>query len=85
MTGAELRQWRARLELSQLEAADRLGLDERHFRRLEAADRIKRTIALACAALAAGLAPYGEDPAGGRGPAAARKTANAGISEGEGK
>jgi transcriptional regulator with XRE-family HTH domain len=48
MSGAELRAWRTRLRLTQAGAAHRLGMDQRHYRKLEAGRvAIRRVVALA--------------------------------------
>ncbi len=60
MTPAEFKNWRDALELTQQEAADALGATKRAVQMWEAGDRpISRTVALACAAVQAGLAPVG--------------------------
>lgn len=59
MKPALLRQWRDRLDLSQREAADALGLSLRGYQYYEAGERkIGQHIALACSAVAFGLPPY---------------------------
>lgn len=61
MTPQDLKDWRARLDLTQKAAADALGTTVRAVQMWEAGDRpISRTVALACAAVAAGLKPIGE-------------------------
>lgn len=71
MTPRQFRAWRARNGLSQAEAAIRLGLTVRQVKRYDHGERgdvrdedgeprevrIPRAIALACAAIEAGLAP----------------------------
>ena len=53
MTPAELRRWRAKLDLTQAEAAERLGLSWRQYARLEAeGSKISRTIELLAGAVA---------------------------------
>lgn len=62
MTPRELKSWRKRLEMSQTAAASALGLSLRGYQNYEDGTRpIKRYIALACAAIAAGLDEYRED------------------------
>lgn len=61
MTRDDMRRWRKELGLNQTQAAKMLGYAERRsVVRWEGNEkRIPRHIALACAAIAAGLAPYG--------------------------
>lgn len=71
MTPDDLRAWQERMEISALEASRRLGVAYGTYRDWIAgasrttgkAVRITRVVALACAALEAGLAPVGEAPA----------------------
>ncbi len=59
MTPGQLKSWRKRLSLSQTEAADALGLSLRGFQNLEGGQRrIRKFIALACAAVAMGLVAF---------------------------
>lgn len=61
MTAEEFKTWRNQLDLTQQEAADALGATKRAVQMWEAGDRpISRTVALACAAVKAGLKPIGE-------------------------
>lgn len=61
MTAADFKEWRARLGLSQLAAARVLGMSKDTTPRYEKGTvKIPRNVALACAALAAGLKPYGK-------------------------
>ncbi len=70
MTPADLATWRTQMDMTQRQAAEALGVTLPTYQRLErgaAFDtgkpvEIDRRTALACAALAAGLAPY--SPAG---------------------
>lgn len=56
MTPTTLKLWRAVTRLSQEEAAEKLGMKRRQFQKYEAGDvPIPRAIALACAAIFAGL------------------------------
>jgi len=58
MSAASLTSWRERLGLNKSEAALRLGLSRNAYSAYEAGERrIPLYIALACAALAYGLAP----------------------------
>lgn len=60
MTPAQLRAWRARLSLSQREAAAALGLSMRGYQNYESGEHaIPKPVALACAAVALGLSDYG--------------------------
>ena len=69
MTPADLAAWRAHLGYSQRAAAAALGITLTTYQRLErgaewtngAAVTIDRRTALACAAIAAGIAPWGEE------------------------
>lgn len=64
MTPTQLRDWRERLNLSQQRAASELGLSLRGYQNYESGERkIRRHIALACAAVAFGLPPYDGKPA----------------------
>lgn len=61
MNGEEFKTWRKGQNLTQQEAADALGVTKRSVQLWEADERpISRTVALACAAVQAGLAPFGE-------------------------
>lgn len=56
MTAAELKSWRLRLGLSQRAAAEALGVSLRMYQYYEAGQMaIPKTVALACAAVAAEL------------------------------
>lgn len=67
MTSEQLKAWRKALGLTQRQAADALGLSRAAITNYEAGFRhgtgepvvIPRTVALACAALRAGLGPEG--------------------------
>jgi hypothetical protein len=61
MTSADLRAWQAHMGYTQQQAADALGINRVSYARLLAGGSVidKRT-ALACAALTAGLLPWGE-------------------------
>lgn len=69
MTPADLAAWRARMALTQRQAAAALGITLPTYQRLErgaewadgAPVTIDRRTALACAAIAAGIAPWGEE------------------------
>lgn len=57
MTPEEFKAWRKRLELTQTQAAEALGLSLRAIQYYERGEReITRTVALACAAVEAGIA-----------------------------
>lgn len=61
MTPLEFKRWREHLGLSQQQAGESLGATKRAVQLWEAGDRpISRTVALACAAVSAGLKPEGE-------------------------
>ena len=69
MTADQLKEWRAALNLTQRAASDALGIRLSNYQILERGRRfgiddapraIDRRTALACAAIAAGLDPYGE-------------------------
>ncbi|NUB29744.1 helix-turn-helix domain-containing protein [Azospirillum brasilense] len=61
MTADEFKTWRKGLDLTQQEAADAIGITKRSVQLYEAGTQpVSRTIALACAAIAAGLKPLGE-------------------------
>ncbi|CAO3447879.1 hypothetical protein [Azospirillum argentinense] len=61
MTPDDFKQWRASLKLTQQEAADAIGITKRSVQLYEAGTQpVSRTIALACAAISAGLKPIGE-------------------------
>ena len=56
MTAQQLRAWRARLGLTQVEAAARLGISERQYIRIERGDGgITDTVALLARAVEAGF------------------------------
>lgn len=67
MTPASFRQWRKSLGLTQLQAAEAIGVSRDSVWLYEAGKRrddgrpvaIPRTVALACAAISAGLEPAG--------------------------
>ena len=69
MTSADLAAWRAQMTYTQRQAAAALGVTLATYQRLErgaewadgAAVAIDRRTALACAAIAAGLTPWGEE------------------------
>ena len=69
MTPQQLHAWREALDLSQRAAAAQLGMTLPTYQRLERGSdwqtdkpvRITRAVALACAAIRAGLAAEGED------------------------
>ena len=69
MTPQQLHAWREALGLTQRAAAAQLGMTLPTYQRLERGSdwqtdkpvRITRAVALACAAIRAGLAPEGED------------------------
>ena len=69
MTPEQFRAWRAGRRLSRQAAADELGISSGSVELYELGRRkddgrpvvIPKTIALACAALSAGLKPWGED------------------------
>lgn len=61
MTADEFKAWRTEHNMPLKEAAEALGTTLRAVQYWEAGDRpISRTVALACAAVQAGLAPFGE-------------------------
>ncbi|OYD82513.1 helix-turn-helix transcriptional regulator [Azospirillum brasilense] len=61
MTADEFKAWRKGLGLTQQEAGDAIGITKRSVQLYEAGTQpVSRTIALACAALSAGLKPLGE-------------------------
>lgn len=61
MTAEEFKTWRSRLDMTQQDAADTLGVTKRSVQGWEDGTQpIKRSIALACAAVQAGLKPIGE-------------------------
>jgi transcriptional regulator with XRE-family HTH domain len=60
MTGEDFKTWRKAMGLTQQQAADAIGVTKRSVQLWEADDQpVSRTVALACAALAAGLKPLG--------------------------
>ena len=69
MTPADLAAWRERMAFTQRQAAAALGITLPTYQRLERGAewtdgtpvQIDRRTALACAAIAAGLAPWGEE------------------------
>lgn len=69
MTPAEFREWRDRLGLNRIEAAAVLGLGRNQPQRYEDGQTIPKYIALACAAVAHGLTPIGDDAAPAPDPA----------------
>lgn len=61
MTPADFKNWRKGLSMTQQAAADELGVTKRTVQLYEAGDlAVTRTVALACAALSAGLRPVGD-------------------------
>ncbi len=61
MTPDEFKAWRKALSLTQQQAGEAIGITKRSVQLYEAGDQpVTRTVALACAALAAGLKPIGE-------------------------
>lgn len=61
MTPDEFKNWRKSVKLKQQDVADALGTTIRAVQMWEAGDRpISRTVALACAAISAGLKPIGD-------------------------
>lgn len=61
MTPEQLKAWRERMQWTQQQAADKLGITVKNYWAHEAGQSklgIPRTIALACAALANGLGPW---------------------------
>jgi DNA-binding XRE family transcriptional regulator len=62
MTHEEIKLWRKRLGMTQQQAGDAIGVTKRSIQLFEAGDQpVSRTIALACAAVEAGLKPIGEE------------------------
>ena len=60
MTPAQFTEWRGRLGLSKVAAAETLGLSRNMPQKYEAGEaEIPRYVALACAAVALGIPPYG--------------------------
>jgi len=58
VTPDQIRDWRARLSITQREAAERLGLSLRGYQKYESGEAaIPRSIELACAAIAQGIEP----------------------------
>jgi transcriptional regulator with XRE-family HTH domain len=63
MTGNDLLEWRQRLQMTTRQAADVLGCSRTSYMRWESGQQdIPHYIALACAAIHAGLAPAGTVP-----------------------
>lgn len=61
MTGEDFKAWRKRVGKTQQQAADAIGITKRSVQLYEADDQpVPRTVALACAAIEAGLEPIGE-------------------------
>ena len=61
MTADEFKTWRKSLAMTQQEAGAAIGITKRSVQLYEAGTQpVSRTIALACAAVAAGLKPLGE-------------------------
>ncbi len=63
MTAQDFLTWRTRLGLIRSQAAEALGLGRNQPQRYEEGQPIPLYIALACAAIVGGLAPYGSPPA----------------------
>lgn len=70
MTPRDFRRWRRKLGLTQAQAAEKLGMGRSAIEQydtgkrrapVEIIERLPRYIALACAAISHGLAPYGSD------------------------
>jgi len=60
MTAAQLRRWRQQLNLSQAEAANKLGCSRRSLQNWESgANAIPKYIAMAASAVSLNLLPYG--------------------------
>lgn len=59
MTPTEFREWRERLGLNRVEAADALGMGRNQPKRYEEGQPIPKYVALACAAIALGVKPIG--------------------------
>lgn len=57
MTATQFREWRERLGLNRVEAAAVLGMGRNQPQRYEEGQPIPRYVALACAALEAGIDP----------------------------
>lgn len=69
MTPQDFKDWRKRVDMTQSEAADRLGVTKRAVQAWEAGERpILPSTALACAAIEAGLPPVGSGAAPARKP-----------------
>lgn len=63
MTPADLRAWIDMRNITDTEAARQIGYSPNQLRKLLRGERpIKRTVALACSALAFGLPPWGSHP-----------------------
>jgi len=59
MTGAQLKAWRKFMKLSQRRAAHDLGYSRRHFQDMEeGTEPVRRSVELACAAMALGITCY---------------------------
>ena len=58
MTPDDLRAWQAHMGMTQLEAAEAIGVSLATYKRYLTGD-VPRTVALACAAIKAGLKPIG--------------------------
>ena len=59
MTPDDLRAWQARMDYTQQQAADALGINRVSYAKMLAGGAIDRRTALACAAIEAGIAPLG--------------------------
>lgn len=59
MTAADLLAWQTIMNVTQQQAADLLGMHRVSFAKMLAGAAIDRRTALACAAIAAGLQPWG--------------------------
>ena len=86
MKGHDFRRWRRGLDLSQKEAADRLGLKRRVVQYYEKGERdgkdvgIPKAVRLACYALTEGVSDYhGPREAGERADSALRPAANGAV------